>query len=187
MPPKCLRRYLPHHEKIKLLDLLKEGKSYAEVARHYLLNESTVRYIKKSENKIRMTEGMMEMSGSLNDSNEESNEQNFENDQQLTGNISERCFNIFNVGECTEGVLLPKPASTESKTSKRKRKPNLHFIPSAISDGDEAEIEVEVEEEEEECDQVGKHKAKKTWTPKEKQYKNQSQPSIVKVDSQTHQ
>ena len=42
-------------EKVKLLDMLKEGKSYAAVGRHYGINESSVRYIKKEENNIRTT------------------------------------------------------------------------------------------------------------------------------------
>ena len=42
-------------EKIKLLDLLKQGQSYAAVARQYGVNESTVRYIKKEEANIRKT------------------------------------------------------------------------------------------------------------------------------------
>ncbi|XP_064089935.1 tigger transposable element-derived protein 1-like [Macrobrachium nipponense] len=43
------------NEKVKLLDMLKAGSSYASVARMYGLNESTVRYIKKDELKIRKT------------------------------------------------------------------------------------------------------------------------------------
>ncbi|XP_072255075.1 tigger transposable element-derived protein 1-like [Pyxicephalus adspersus] len=42
-------------EKVKLLDMIKEGRSYASVARHYGVNESTVRYIKKEEANIRKT------------------------------------------------------------------------------------------------------------------------------------
>ena len=42
-------------EKVKLLDMIKEGQSYAAVARHYGMNESTVRYIKKEEKNIRTT------------------------------------------------------------------------------------------------------------------------------------
>lgn len=42
-------------EKVKLLDMIKEGRSYASVARHYRVNESTVRYIKKEEANIRKT------------------------------------------------------------------------------------------------------------------------------------
>uniref|UniRef100_A0A8C5PWV6 HTH CENPB-type domain-containing protein n=1 Tax=Leptobrachium leishanense TaxID=445787 RepID=A0A8C5PWV6_9ANUR len=42
-------------EKVELLDLLREKKSYAAVARHYGINESTVRYIKKKEAAIRST------------------------------------------------------------------------------------------------------------------------------------
>uniref|UniRef100_UPI0035901482 tigger transposable element-derived protein 1-like n=1 Tax=Myxine glutinosa TaxID=7769 RepID=UPI0035901482 len=42
-------------EKVKLLDMLKEGRSFAAVGRHYGLNESTVRYIKKDEKNIRAT------------------------------------------------------------------------------------------------------------------------------------
>ena len=42
-------------EKVKLLDMLKEGRSFAAVARHYGVNESTVRCIKKDEANIRKT------------------------------------------------------------------------------------------------------------------------------------
>ncbi|XP_039593507.1 tigger transposable element-derived protein 1-like [Polypterus senegalus] len=42
-------------EKVQLLDMLKQGKSYAAVGRHYGINESTVRYIKKDEKSIRST------------------------------------------------------------------------------------------------------------------------------------
>lgn len=42
-------------EKVKLLDMVKEGQSYAAVARHYGMNESTIRYIKKDEKNIRAT------------------------------------------------------------------------------------------------------------------------------------
>ncbi|XP_064115153.1 tigger transposable element-derived protein 1-like [Macrobrachium nipponense] len=38
---------------VKLLDVLKEGKSYAAVGRQFNVNESTVRYIKKKESEIR--------------------------------------------------------------------------------------------------------------------------------------
>ncbi|XP_048853547.1 uncharacterized protein LOC125721613 [Brienomyrus brachyistius] len=39
-------------EKVKLLDVLREGKRYADGVRHYGLNESTVRYMKKDEKNI---------------------------------------------------------------------------------------------------------------------------------------
>lgn len=42
-------------EKVGLLDMLKEGRSYAAVRRHNGINESSVRYIKKQENYIRTT------------------------------------------------------------------------------------------------------------------------------------
>ena len=42
-------------EKVELLDMLKEGKSYAATGRHYGFNESSVRSIKKEENNIRTT------------------------------------------------------------------------------------------------------------------------------------
>ena len=42
------------NEKVALLDVLKNGKSYVAVARQYNLKESTVRFIKK-ENEIRKT------------------------------------------------------------------------------------------------------------------------------------
>ncbi|XP_061637353.1 heterogeneous nuclear ribonucleoprotein U-like protein 1 isoform X5 [Phyllopteryx taeniolatus] len=53
--PKRHRKMLTIQEKIKLLDILQEGWSYAAVARHFSLNESTIRYIKKDEKKIRTT------------------------------------------------------------------------------------------------------------------------------------
>ena len=53
--PKKKRKMLTVHEKVKLLDMIKAGHSYASVARQYKLNESTVRYIKKDEIKIRKT------------------------------------------------------------------------------------------------------------------------------------
>ena len=49
------RKMMSISEKIKLLDLLKQGQSYAAVARQYGVNESTVRYIKKEEANIRKT------------------------------------------------------------------------------------------------------------------------------------
>uniref|UniRef100_A0A3P9I863 HTH CENPB-type domain-containing protein n=1 Tax=Oryzias latipes TaxID=8090 RepID=A0A3P9I863_ORYLA len=51
--PKRQKKVLTLHEKVELLDKLKDGKSYATVGRHYGLNESTVRYIKKNEKEIR--------------------------------------------------------------------------------------------------------------------------------------
>ena len=42
-------------EKFELLDMLKAGRSLAAVGHHYGINESTVRYIKKDEKKIRQT------------------------------------------------------------------------------------------------------------------------------------
>ncbi|XP_070583166.1 putative deoxyribonuclease TATDN2 [Erythrolamprus reginae] len=66
MPPKCStrsggsdskksRKMLTIKEKIELLDMLKGGCSYAEVGRHYGINESSVRYIRKDEKNIRPT------------------------------------------------------------------------------------------------------------------------------------
>ena len=49
------RKMLPISDKVKLLDMLREGKSYAAVARHYGINESSVCYIEKEEKSIRMT------------------------------------------------------------------------------------------------------------------------------------
>ena len=42
-------------EKVKLLDMLKEGRSYAAVTRHYGVNESTVPYVEKCKANIRKT------------------------------------------------------------------------------------------------------------------------------------
>ena len=53
--PKRKRKMMTIAEKVTLLDMLKEGRSYAAVARHFGVNESTVRYIKKDEAKIRKT------------------------------------------------------------------------------------------------------------------------------------
>ena len=53
--PKRPRKMLTIAEKVKLLDMLKEDKSYAAVGRHYGINESSVRYIKKEENNVRTT------------------------------------------------------------------------------------------------------------------------------------
>ena len=41
------RKMLPISEKVKLLDMLREGKSYAPIAGHYGINESSIHYIKK--------------------------------------------------------------------------------------------------------------------------------------------
>ena len=53
--PKKKRKMLTISEKVTLLDMLKSGKKYSDVARKYGLNESTVRYIKKDEVNIRKT------------------------------------------------------------------------------------------------------------------------------------
>lgn len=53
--PKRRRKMLTIKEKVLLLDMLNECGSYAAVGRHYGINESTVRYIKKEEMKIRAT------------------------------------------------------------------------------------------------------------------------------------
>lgn len=42
-------------EEVKLLDMLKGGRSYVAVGRHYRINESSVNFIKEEENNIRMT------------------------------------------------------------------------------------------------------------------------------------
>ena len=49
------KKWLTVSEKVVLLDLLKTGKRYSEVAKQYGLNESSVRYIKKDEANIRKT------------------------------------------------------------------------------------------------------------------------------------
>ncbi|XP_061923676.1 tigger transposable element-derived protein 1-like isoform X2 [Entelurus aequoreus] len=53
--PKRRRKTLTINEKVELLDMLKLGKSYTSVGRHYGINESTVRCIKKEETNIRAT------------------------------------------------------------------------------------------------------------------------------------
>ena len=51
--PKRRRKVKTLHEKVELLHMAKEWKSYAAVGRHYGVNESTVRYIKRNEKAIR--------------------------------------------------------------------------------------------------------------------------------------
>ncbi|XP_017165864.1 tigger transposable element-derived protein 1-like isoform X2 [Poecilia reticulata] len=53
--PKRKRKMLTIAQKVELLDMLKEGKSYAAVGRHFEINESSVRSIKKEEKNIRTT------------------------------------------------------------------------------------------------------------------------------------
>ena len=52
---KWQRKMLTFAEKVELLDMLKEGKSYAATSRHYGNNESSVPSIKKEENNIGTT------------------------------------------------------------------------------------------------------------------------------------
>ncbi|XP_048854767.1 uncharacterized protein LOC125722632 [Brienomyrus brachyistius] len=52
-------------EKVKLLDVLREGKRYADGVRHYGLNESTVRYMKKDEKNIKTIHRLTGQSHSL--------------------------------------------------------------------------------------------------------------------------
>ena len=42
--PKCHKKIIILHEKVQLLDMIKEGKSYAAVGCHYGVNESTMHY-----------------------------------------------------------------------------------------------------------------------------------------------
>ena len=51
--PKRSKKVMTLHEKVELLDMIQEGHSIASVGRHYGINESTVRYIKKKEAEIR--------------------------------------------------------------------------------------------------------------------------------------
>ena len=57
--PKRKWKVMTIAEKVKLLDRLKLGMSYASVAREYEVNESTVRYICKEEANIRKTHVML--------------------------------------------------------------------------------------------------------------------------------
>ncbi|XP_061548738.1 zinc finger protein 142 isoform X2 [Phycodurus eques] len=147
MPPMRLRRVLPHHEKINLLDMLRGGKSCADVARHYDLNESTVRYIRKKETEIRTTHGLLEM---MEPHQCETSGQNVADGAQPTFNFTERRLRSFKSSKCTNADLQPR-VSTERP--KRKTQSNLTYTSSVTSDGDEAEVEVVVEEDEEYKDQ----------------------------------
>uniref|UniRef100_A0A3Q3D7L5 DDE-1 domain-containing protein n=1 Tax=Hippocampus comes TaxID=109280 RepID=A0A3Q3D7L5_HIPCM len=49
------RKVMPLYEKVKILNLLRDGKTFSAVARCYGLNESTIRSIKKEEANIRST------------------------------------------------------------------------------------------------------------------------------------
>ncbi|CAI9737553.1 transposable element-derived 1-like [Octopus vulgaris] len=51
--PKSQKNVMTLHEKAQLLDMFREGKSYAAVGSYIVVNESTIRYIKKNEVEIR--------------------------------------------------------------------------------------------------------------------------------------
>uniref|UniRef100_A0A3Q3K3G5 HTH psq-type domain-containing protein n=1 Tax=Monopterus albus TaxID=43700 RepID=A0A3Q3K3G5_MONAL len=53
--PKRRRKMLTIAEKVELLDMLKEGQSYASVGHHCGINESSIRHIKKDEKNVRKT------------------------------------------------------------------------------------------------------------------------------------
>jgi hypothetical protein len=53
LPDKKRRKVLALSEKVKILDKRRSGSSAASIASYYGINESTVRYIKKAEDKIR--------------------------------------------------------------------------------------------------------------------------------------
>jgi DNA-binding NarL/FixJ family response regulator len=48
----CRRKMLTILQKVRLLDMIKDGQKIVEVARYFKLNESTVRQIRKKEKKI---------------------------------------------------------------------------------------------------------------------------------------
>ncbi|XP_061697439.1 zinc finger protein 142 isoform X2 [Syngnathoides biaculeatus] len=124
--------------------MLRGGKSCAEVARHYDLNESTVRYIKKKETEIRTTHGLLEM---MEPQQCETSRQDVADDgAQPTCNFTERRLRSFKTSKCTNAEPQPR-ISTERP--KRKTQSNLTCMSSVTSDGDEAEVEVVVEEDEE--------------------------------------
>ena len=43
------RKMMTNPKKVKVLDMAKEGEFFAAIARHYGVNESTIRYVKKDE------------------------------------------------------------------------------------------------------------------------------------------
>nr|XP_033788682.1 CENPB DNA-binding domain-containing protein 1-like [Geotrypetes seraphini] len=53
--PKRQQKCKTLQEKVELMDMLREQKRYAAVVRHYDINESTIRYIKKNEVAIKST------------------------------------------------------------------------------------------------------------------------------------
>ena len=53
--PKHMKKVMMLLEKVKVLDMVKEGRSKSAVARHYDMNESTIRSICKCEAAIRKT------------------------------------------------------------------------------------------------------------------------------------
>ncbi|XP_064097201.1 tigger transposable element-derived protein 1-like [Macrobrachium nipponense] len=56
--PKRHKKVMTLQQKVELLDMLKSQKCFAAVARHYSVNESTVRYIQKKEVEIRKAVNM---------------------------------------------------------------------------------------------------------------------------------
>ncbi|XP_061143104.1 tigger transposable element-derived protein 1-like [Syngnathus typhle] len=53
--PKRKRKMIPLYEKVKILNMLREGMKFSAVARSYGMSESTIRSFKKEEAKIRST------------------------------------------------------------------------------------------------------------------------------------
>lgn len=57
--PKRRRKVLTLHEKMTILKKIEQGRRYSSVAREYDINESSVRTIKKNENKIKTSVSML--------------------------------------------------------------------------------------------------------------------------------
>ena len=47
--PKRKRKMMTNPKKVKVLDMAKEGEFFAAITRHYGVNASTIRYVKKDE------------------------------------------------------------------------------------------------------------------------------------------
>lgn len=91
--PKCQKKFKTLQEKV-LLDLLQELKSYAAVAHHYGINESTLHYIKKNKAVIRIIVSVSFCVSTI-------------------GNIirekARKLYHQFATGDHTEGTEEPQP------------------------------------------------------------------------------
>ncbi|XP_051786831.1 armadillo-like helical domain-containing protein 4 isoform X2 [Erpetoichthys calabaricus] len=124
--PKRQKNFKTLQEKVQLLDLLRELNSYAAVARHYGINESTVRYIKKNEAAIRSAvsvsvcdsakkvttvrnKNIVRMESVLVLWITDCRKQNIPLDSNLIRERARKLYQQFATGDDVEGTEVPQP------------------------------------------------------------------------------